>query len=645
MTSTPGLGSVPLSRRLTFRIVAILSVVMCLALAAIGATLLLSWQLEGSGAAINDAGSLRMRSYRLAFELESYRQGHLPRAVITGHIDEFDHILATLQRGDRNRPLAVPNEIGIRNQLVGVSLYWRDQVRPELLRALDISGGAGSPFSQEHGTRLASLVGQIDRFVMQLEIDNARKTEWLRLCQVALGLMAIAMTCAVIYLLFLIVIRPLEQLSSAMRRLTVGDYAAKVAIESDDEFGEVARGFNRMASSLAGAHATLEARVAEKTASLERRNRELSAMYEMAALLNRASTVDEMTEGFLHRVIEVAGADGGIVRLVDPAHDVMHMAAHRGVSSGMTQRERCIHVNYCLCGDGARGVTRIEALDGSVPIASGCHDEGYNVVSVFPIGSGEPSLGVFNLFFRRAHIFTRQDIQLFEVLGQRLAVAIENLRLSTKARELAVLEERNLFAQGLHDSIAQGLSYLNLQAQMLEVAINDRDDESTHEALTAIRAGVQESYEDVRELLNNFRARLGAEDLGDAIGNLLDKFRRQTGVAVVFHREGFGAPLSPDQQLQLLFIVQEALSNIRKHSQATHVEVRLEDEARLMLSIHDDGVGFDPAILDSSPENHYGLNIMRERAHRAGMELAIRPEPGRGTRRELKLAEENRQVA
>lgn len=104
MTSTPGLGSVPLSRRLTFRIVAILSVVMCLALAAIGATLLLSWQLEGSGAAINDAGSLRMRSYRLAFELESYRQGHLPRAVITGHIDEFDHILATLQRGDRNRP-------------------------------------------------------------------------------------------------------------------------------------------------------------------------------------------------------------------------------------------------------------------------------------------------------------------------------------------------------------------------------------------------------------------------------------------------------------------------------------------------------------------------------------------------------------
>lgn len=75
------------------------------------------------------------------------------------------------------------------------------------------------------------------------------------------------------------------------------------------------------------------------------------------------------------------------------------------------------------------------------------------------------------------------------------------------------------------------------------------------------------------------------------------------------------------------------------------MEVRLEDEARLMLSIHDDGVGFDPAILDSSPENHYGLNIMRERAHRAGMELAIRPEPGRGTRLELKLAEENRQVA
>ena len=93
------------------------------------------------------------------------------------------------------------------------------------------------------------------------------------------------------------------------------------------------------------------------------------------------------------------------------------------------------------------------------------------MVSSFAISTQSRLLGVFNLHFRQPRIFTRQQQQLLETLGQNLAVALDNQRLAAKARELAVLEERNLVAQGLHDSIAQGLSFLNLQAQMLEDAL------------------------------------------------------------------------------------------------------------------------------------------------------------------------------
>lgn len=157
---------------------------------------------------------------------------------------------------------------------------------------------------------------------------------------------------------------------------------------------------------------------------------------------------------------------------------------------------------------------------------------------------------------------------MLETLGQHLGGALENQRLAAKARELAVLEERNLFAQGLHDSIAQGLSFLNLQAQIMAQAVDEKDQQATEETLAHIRLGIRESYDDVRELLNNFRSNLSAENLSSAIEAVLDRFR-QTGMRVELQKDSQGAPLQPDQQLQILFILQESLSNVRKHAQAS----------------------------------------------------------------------------
>jgi two-component system nitrate/nitrite sensor histidine kinase NarX len=234
---------------------------------------------------------------------------------------------------------------------------------------------------------------------------------------------------------------------------------------------------------------------------------------------------------------------------------------------------------------------------------------------------------------------------LLETLGKNLGVAIENQRLIAKEKEFAVSQERNLLAQGLHDSIAQGLNFLNLQVQMLEDSLSRNDLQEVSEIAPLLRAGVEESYEDVRELLLNFRTRLQDSNLESEMRNVLSKFQRQTGVHAVIEFIGSGAPLAPEQQLQVLFILQEALSNVRKHAQASEVKVRVENERDFKLTITDDGQGFTMESAEQKGDAHVGLHIMRERAVRLSAQFEILSIPGQGSTISLHLLRQERLVA
>lgn len=201
-------------------------------------------------------------------------------------------------------------------------------------------------------------------------------------------------------------------------------------------------------------------------------------------------------------------------------------------------------------------------------------------------------------------------------------------------------------AQGLHDSLAQGLNFLNLQLQMLDAAVKRGDADEIEEILPLLRAGVDESYQDVRELLTNFRSKLAQGDLQAAIEDTVERFRRQTGIATELRfGQGQGAPLPPEQQLQVLFILQEALSNVRKHSEADRVEVAVDNGRDFSLLVADNGQGFDPAEVAERGESHVGLHIMRERAARMRAMIKLESQPGAGTRVRLNLPGSERQAA
>jgi two-component system nitrate/nitrite sensor histidine kinase NarX len=283
---------------------------------------------------------------------------------------------------------------------------------------------------------------------------------------------------------------------------------------------------------------------------------------------------------------------------------------------GFAEKEHCLQKGECACGEAAaKNASVVHLMTGAKPPISvplpHCREAGFTVVAAFPIAAHHQVLGIYNLFHREAHEIPGEERHMLESLGQHLGVAIESLRLASSARELAIAEERNLLAQELHDSIAQALAFLNLQVQMLRQSLAGGKPDEAAKVLEEIQAGVQESYADVRELLVHFRTRLGEGDVEHGIRTLLAKFQQQTAIPAELHSSGATVPLAPDDQLQVMHILQEALSNVRKHSRATRVDVELRRGPGYTFTVRDDGCGFDAQAAAQAAGDHVGRSARR----------------------------------
>ena len=622
--------------RLSTRIVISSVVALSLVLSMVGWTLWLSWQLAGTAAAINETGSLRMRANRIGLNL--LRHDEAAQAQVVVDLREQGRILAHFAEDMPGRPLFLSTDAPLRQQFHAVTTRW-DELADLAHEAL-VEGDSTAYLAQ-----LPGFVAEADRLVHVLEVGNASKTTRLRILQSVLIVMACLGTMAMIFLLYRWIIRPVQTLQGGIQRMAARDFSVRVPVNNTDELGVLAQGFNRMADELQSLYEDLGEHVRQKTAELERQNRQLSALYGMTAFLNKPNDIEALCRGFLQRVMDEFHAAAGSIRVLDPSGERLHIVVSLGFSSALQESEHCMRTDACFCGEATQRGTMIIRDFRKLPRPEeiGCMRDGFQAVSVFQIVTPEATLGTFSLHFRERTTMSPRELQLLEMLGQHLGAALDNQRLSIKARQLAVAEERNLVAQGLHDSLAQGLNFLNLQTQMLGSAVQQRRWDEVEEIVPLLKTGVSESYQDVRELLQNFRTRLGEESLRKAVDDTIGRFRRQTGLNVELHLDDRdGAPLHPDQQLQVLFILQEALSNVRKHAYASKVTVRIDNHRDFGMSIRDDGEGYDPQEVAERSETHVGLSIMRERAARLGGQLQMCSAPGQGTEVSLYLSQSDR---
>ena len=622
--------------RLSTRIVISSVVALSLVLSMVGWTLWLSWQLAGTAAAINETGSLRMRANRIGLNL--LRHDEAAQAQVVVDLREQGRILAHFAGDLPGRPLFLSTDAPLRQQFHAVTTRW-DELADLAHEAL-VEGDSTAYLAQ-----LPGFVAEADRLGHVLEVGNASKTTRLRILQSVLIVMACLGTMAMIFLLYRWIIRPVQTLQGGIQRMAARDFSVRVPVNNTDELGVLAQGFNRMADELQSLYEDLGEHVRQKTAELERQNRQLSALYGMTAFLNKPNDIEALCRGFLQRVMDEFHAAAGSIRVLDPSGERLHIVVSLGFSSALQESEHCMRTDACFCGEATQRGTMIIRDFRKLPRPEeiGCMRDGFQAVSVFQIVTPEATLGTFSLHFRERTTMSPRELQLLEMLGQHLGAALDNQRLSIKARQLAVAEERNLVAQGLHDSLAQGLNFLNLQTQMLGSAVQQRRWDEVEEIVPLLKTGVSESYQDVRELLQNFRTRLGEESLRKAVDDTIGRFRRQTGLNVELHLDDRdGAPLHPDQQLQVLFILQEALSNVRKHAYASKVTVRIDNHRDFGMSIRDDGEGYDPKEVAERSETHVGLSIMRERAARLGGQLQMCSAPGQGTEVSLYLSQSDR---
>ncbi len=368
---------------------------------------------------------------------------------------------------------------------------------------------------------------------------------------------------------------------------------------------------------------------------LTRQNEELLALH--SAGIDVAS--DLALDGVLNRVVEHAchlvGAKYGALSVIDEAGRIEAF-----ITSGVTPEERAA-IGPPPVGHGVLGEVLYEGHHLRLadltkhPRSVGFpanHPPMRSLLAV-PINCKGPFKGNLYLADKRAGgEFSGDDEETLERFAAQAALAIDNAHLHAQVGDLAVAQERLRIAHEMHDGLAQVLGYVNTKVQAANEYLRRGKSEEAKQQLRELADSAREAYTDVRESIIGLRALPNAErSLTDALREFVERWREQSGVVAELSIDP-DLRLRPAVELQLIRIVQESLTNIRKHARATKARVDLRrDGERLRVTIADDGTGFDVTQRTRGEFPRFGLTTMRERAESIGGTLAIDSAPGLGT--------------
>jgi two-component system nitrate/nitrite sensor histidine kinase NarX len=367
----------------------------------------------------------------------------------------------------------------------------------------------------------------------------------------------------------------------------------------------MALSFNAMADAIEESHRTLESRVAEKTQNLAQSNAALELLYQssrsIASSPANAEQLDELIDSFQQRL---PGLRLTLCLKGDTQAPVEHLIALHGNES----REICARSDCASC----QRHTQPNGLD-------------------FIISSQGNSLGELCAHYEDGHTPRQWEQELIQALANLIGTSLSLERQREQDNRLLLLDERTTIARELHDSLAQALSYMKLQVSRLQTLIRrGESSEVLLEVSDELREGLNSAYRQLRELLTTFRLQIQDGGIEQALDDTAREFAERGNLRVLLHAEPLAFTLSATEQIHLLQIAREALSNCARHAQASQAWVHLRQcGENVELLVEDDGVGIDPAF-DS--RHHHGLNIMQERARSLGGSLALTPREPLGTR-------------
>jgi signal transduction histidine kinase len=254
--------------------------------------------------------------------------------------------------------------------------------------------------------------------------------------------------------------------------------------------------------------------------------------------------------------------------------------------------------------------------------------------AIAPLLAGSEFLGALVMLADRPHFFNPQQTVFLSAITSQAALALSHAQLRTQVQHTAILEERYRLSREFHDGLAQTLSSLGWQLDHLTILLDQNQRSQLETELGSCRRLVREAYLDVREAIDGLRLRsYHPGNFVSLLQEYLIDFERRSGIETELEIDHRPVSISLETELHLLRIVQEALSNVRKHAGAKQVLVQVEtDETdnRLTLTIADDGCGFDPAR--PRGRSHLGLATMRERVASQNGDFTLVTGLNQGTR-------------
>lgn len=575
-----------IEQSLVFRTGMAMSAVLLLAVVNMLVSFLLAESSENDAVRINLAGSLRMQSYRIA-KAEILRREELPglagNALVITEVEQFE--LRLLKPVLKNHIKSSSND-DLKMAFNAVEEEWQTLQIKIRLQIADTDSLLSD---------IDKFVNTIDVLVKSLERQTENKFRMLRLLQGVSLLLAVIIASLAFYHIYYRVITPLRNLVGMASRVREGDFSMRIESKGSDELSLLAETFNGMVDSLNVMYGKLEGEVERKTAHLDSLRSGLRLLYETSRQL---TTEDRFLEQLEFTVVSAKKY------LQVDSVDIQLSQESGGKSLSISSDQ----INKAVSGNGETGshIPLDPVSSASFPLSRGEENFGFLVVSDSP----------------KLDLNEEQETVLLALIDT-IVSAIGNENRHIQLHRLSLMEERAAIARELHDSLAQSLSYTKIQISRFEILQKKSADQiECDNALDEIRTGIQSAYRQLREVLATFRLQLDTPGLLSSLELTIQEFEQKGNITIdlVYQLDDFS--LTPNEEIHVLQIIREALSNVIRHSGAktARVVLAMGDRGVIRVSICDDGCGFSAMAIGP---NHYGQTIMTERASSLGGKINL----------------------
>lgn len=360
----------------------------------------------------------------------------------------------------------------------------------------------------------------------------------------------------------------------------------------------------------------------------------MKLLYEVSCAINAAESSVTVFDELLELISKKLGATASIIRLVT---DEGWMDLHAGY--GLNKKQLALvsktPIDASLFNYEKQAIKEVRCS----PTNNLISIKNTDMLSI-PVRHQVHTLGVLNIFITTGKLVIDDKMaRTLLAIGEHLGQATEKCRLDSAAKQKLIQEERNMIANELHDSLAQTLASLRFQVRILDETLQPTSEYMAIMGIEQVEHGLDEAYTDLRELIAHCRVPIEQQGLLPSIDRVVSKFREETGIHILLQCECQVPDIPANMEMNVYRIVQEALTNIKKHAKAHIVRVLLncDDQGNFRVLVENDGKGFNKKAIQSKAGQHLGLTIMQERARHLGGKLKIESEKEEGTRVELKF--------